>query len=63
MCHYLISVMTHTAGQVHFLSGNEHLFFFLELSQLLAPHRAGSAKQAVPCFCILQFVCEGLVLN
>lgn len=35
---------THTAGEVHFLSGNEHVFFFLEPSQVLAPHKAGSAK-------------------
>lgn len=36
--------MTCTAGHVHFLSVNEHPFFFLEPSQVLAPHRAGSAQ-------------------
>lgn len=43
--HYaILSVTTCTAGQVHFLSGNEHVFSFLEPSQVLAPHKAGSAK-------------------
>jgi len=40
----VLSVTTHTAGQVRFLSGNEQVFFSLEPSQVLAPHKAGSAK-------------------
>lgn len=40
----ILSITTHTTGQVHFLSGNELVFFFLEPSQMLAPHKAGSAE-------------------
>lgn len=47
-----LSIATHTAGQVHFLSGNGHVFFFLEPSQVLAPHKAGSAKTS--CALLLQ---------
>lgn len=54
-CHQhatILSTTTHTTGQVHFLSGNEHVSFFLELSQMLAPHKAGSAKAS--CALLLQ---------
>lgn len=40
----ILSITTHTTGQVHFLSGNEHVFFFLAPHQMLAPHKVSSAE-------------------
>lgn len=42
----------HTKGQVCFLSGNEHVLFFLKPSQMLAPHKVSSAETS--CALLLQ---------
>lgn len=54
-CHQhatILSIATCTAGHVRFLSGNEHVLFFLEPRLVLAPHKAGSAKTS--CSLLLQ---------
>lgn len=49
----ILSITTHTTGQVHFLSGHELVFSFLEPSEMLAPHKAGSAE--ISCASLLHY--------